>query len=407
MNPPVNAPQRILVSAYACEPGKGSEPEIGWRWALGLAERGHEIWVLTRANNRISIENALGSDCPPNLHFVHFDLPSWGLWVKRLLGTNIYYHLWQVGARSTAERLHRRHTFDRAHHVTFGAIRHPSFLRHLGVPYVLGPVAGGEDIPRDLLRCLPLSVRLAERYRTLATRLLLLLPTVRQTLVRADRVVVTSEQTRRLLPQRVRPRSDVRLAITTPVINGVPAIPRLAPTRGLLRVLFVGRLLPWKGVELALRSLAAFAASGHAFKFTVVGAGPHARSLRQMSSALGLAERVEFRPWVARNELPEVYDEHDVLLFPSMRDSGGMVVLEAMQRGLPVVCLHLGGPGVIVTPECGWAVEPGDVDVTIARIAGALQALATDPAHYRACSAAAQRRVADFAESRLLAALGY
>jgi len=50
--------RKVLVSAYACEPGKGSEPEVGWQWVHQIA-RFHEVWVITRANNRLQIEESL------------------------------------------------------------------------------------------------------------------------------------------------------------------------------------------------------------------------------------------------------------------------------------------------------------------------------------------------------------
>jgi hypothetical protein len=69
---------KLLMSAYACEPGKGSEPGVGWRWALEAARLGHEVWTLTRENNRPGIEAALaglGAGLASRLHFVYYDLP--------------------------------------------------------------------------------------------------------------------------------------------------------------------------------------------------------------------------------------------------------------------------------------------------------------------------------------------
>ena len=75
---------RILLSAYACEPGKGSEPGVGWHWALETARLGHEVWVLTRANNRSAIEAALAQRPPMhNLRFCYYDLPAWARWWKK------------------------------------------------------------------------------------------------------------------------------------------------------------------------------------------------------------------------------------------------------------------------------------------------------------------------------------
>ena len=82
---------KILLSAYACEPRKGSEPGVGWSAALLLSDE-HDVWVLTRANNRAAIERELGR-CPlPRLHFVYYDLPSWARWWKRRRrGLQLYY----------------------------------------------------------------------------------------------------------------------------------------------------------------------------------------------------------------------------------------------------------------------------------------------------------------------------
>ena len=70
---------RVLMSAYACEPGKGSEPGVGWNLAKAMATR-HDVWVVTRANNRPVIESELEEQPVPNLHFLYYDLPRWASW---------------------------------------------------------------------------------------------------------------------------------------------------------------------------------------------------------------------------------------------------------------------------------------------------------------------------------------
>ena len=148
----------ILMSAYACEPHLGSEPGVGWHWATRLASAGHEVRVLTRANNREVIEDALAAHPVPRLSFAYYDLPAWmrrcknqaGLWAR------LYYVAWQWGAYGVARRLCRETRFDVVHHITFGVFRHPSFMAFLGLPFVFGPVGGGETAPRPLRKSLPL-----------------------------------------------------------------------------------------------------------------------------------------------------------------------------------------------------------------------------------------------------------
>src|ERR1039458_2632356 len=87
---------RVLLSAYACEPGRGSEPAVGWNWVPHIAKR-HDVWVITRANNRSPIEKALGKPAPENVHWIYFDLPPWArFWKKRERGLHLYYWLWQL-----------------------------------------------------------------------------------------------------------------------------------------------------------------------------------------------------------------------------------------------------------------------------------------------------------------------
>jgi hypothetical protein len=148
---------KILLSAYACEPNKGSEPGVGWNWALELAKQNHRVCVLTRLSNRPSIESALASSGEvPGLRFVYFDLPGWARWWKKgLRGIYLYYFLWQIGAFLAARELHKQDRFDLVHHVTFVSIRQPSFMGLLGIPFIFGPVGGGENTPWALRRSFP------------------------------------------------------------------------------------------------------------------------------------------------------------------------------------------------------------------------------------------------------------
>src|SRR4051812_45653270 len=107
---------KVLLSAYGCDPGGGSEGGVGWNMAREMANC-HEVWVLTRANNRPEIEAELSSHPIPGLHFAYYDLPRWARWWKRgQRGVRLYYYLWQLGIYCVAKRLHREVGFDLAHH---------------------------------------------------------------------------------------------------------------------------------------------------------------------------------------------------------------------------------------------------------------------------------------------------
>jgi hypothetical protein len=139
---------RVLLSAYACEPGRGSEPGVGWNWATELAELGHHVTVITRADNRTMIESHF---LPPNLTFVYFDLPRWvQRWRAGLRAKAAYYVLWQWFAARHIRRLFPSPPFDVVHHITYVSARYPSFMGSLGTyrfGSVRSPVAKRSPVP--------------------------------------------------------------------------------------------------------------------------------------------------------------------------------------------------------------------------------------------------------------------
>jgi len=378
---------KILLSAYACEPGIGSEPGVGWHWALELAGLGHETWVLTRANNRPRIEAALAERPPPasNPHFLYYDLPAWARWWKKgRRGIHLYYLLWQWGAYRLARKVHARARFNIAHHVTFVSVHQPSFMGNLGIPFVFGPVAGGEAAPWRLRFGYGVRGWIIDGLRDLSNLLIRIDPFMRHTFRQARLIFVTSEQTRAYLPKRHWVKTRVQLAIGS-AGAAVPTSTDTSPVqvRGSgLRLLYVGHFLYWKGMHLGLPAFAGLLESHPDARLTLVGDGPEERRWRTLAAAVGVDRNIEWLPWLPQDDLLKIYARHDVLLFPSLRDSGGMVVLEALSHGLPVVCLDLGGPGVIVDETCGRVVStPGKASAAVVSgLTEALTALADDPA---------------------------
>src|SRR5690348_13918046 len=118
---------KILLSAYACEPNKGSEPAVGWNWMLALIEQGHDVTVLSRANNQAAIDAEV-RERSLRVRPVYYDLPAWcRRWKSWPGGLYLYYLLWQIGAYQLAQKLHRSAPFDLVHHITFVTFRQPSF----------------------------------------------------------------------------------------------------------------------------------------------------------------------------------------------------------------------------------------------------------------------------------------
>jgi glycosyltransferase involved in cell wall biosynthesis len=167
---------------------------------------------------------------------------------------------------------------------------------------------------------------------------------------------------------------------------------RRAREAGGFRILYVGRLVYWKGLHFGLRAFAEFLKLHPDAHMTVIGRGPDEVWLHELADELGLREAVTWIPHLELTAVMRAYSRHDVFLFPSLHDSSGNVVLEALSCGLPVVCLDAGGPAVLVDPSCGFKVRPGAPVQVVEDLARALDALAQDPALLRAMGQAAAIR---------------
>ena len=397
---------RILLSAYACEPARGSEPSVGWSWATELARLGHEVTVITRAANQAAIEKEAQRPSQ-HLRFVYYELPPS---LQRLRhysgGKPLYYVLWQCFAVQRIRELFPALPFDVVQHVTYVSTRYPSFMGGLGLPFWFGPVSGGERVPRRLRTAFSRKQRFRERLRDLSNFLVQFDPLLRRTFRQAARILVTHD-TLALVPRRWRHKSSARLAIGLPALALLDGHRRPDGESRELRLLYVGRLLHWKGVDIALRTVSRMRQRHPAISFTIVGDGPARSQLCKLGRELGLDGLVRWVKWLPQRSLASYYRESDLLLFPSLRDSGGMVVLESLAHGLPVVCTDLGGPGLIINSTCGRAIatQGRTPDQLASAMADALLDIVSVPNRMESLSLGARVRARDFSFEKLVRSL--
>lgn len=368
---------KVLLSAYCCEPDRGSEPGVGWNIALGLAQH-HDVWVLTRSTNRETIEGALPSAVSARPHFIYYDLPRWARWWKRgMRGLQLYYYLWQIGVAHRARALHRRIEFDVAHHLTLGKYWVPSFLWRLPVPFIWGPVGGGESAPISYCRSYSLRGMLYEWSRSTAKWLAMFDPFVRLTAKRSHIALVVTADTERCIV-RLGCRSVRRVSGQTAVSSAELEMLDVAAldAQSAFRILTIGRLLHWKGVHLGLAAFAQANLAGA--EYWIVGGGPEEKRLRELAAALDIADKVIFLGQLSRKRALTVLRTCDVFMHPSLHDFSPTVVFEAMAAGKPVICMDLGGPAAQVTSDTGILVPAAHPTQAVTGLAQGLRLLAAD-----------------------------
>ena len=361
---------RVLISAYACEPGKGSEPEVGWQWALQMA-RFHDVTVLTRANNRGPIEQALPAfrERQPVPAFVYHDESPFLLEFKRSLrATTLYYILWQNSVREIIARLHKARRFDLLHHVTFAAFRYPAAIWGHGVPCIWGPIGGIESIPVSLLPWSHPRSLIHEAVRNVHNLVQATpFPILPRRASATTLILASTPDMRDILAKH-----NINAALMPTIglrTSELPVRPH-SPPDGSMRLLFVGGIITLKGVDLALR---AFQQARVQATLTFVGDGDFLPAARRLVEKLGLADRVFFPGRLPRSEVLRLYPDFDLLLYPSLHDTGSYSVIEAMLNGLPVICLDCGGPSLAVRQGCGIKVPVGSRSDVIEGLAEAIR----------------------------------
>ncbi|AFZ01173.1 glycosyltransferase family 4 protein [Calothrix sp. PCC 6303] len=391
-----NNPEKlhILISAYACRPNEGSEPGISWNLVPELLQY-HHIWLLTRENNRKVIEAALQTHPIPGLNIVYSDIPSYLRWLKpSQKSVHIHYYLWQIAAYLYAKKLHRDIKFDLIHHLTYVRYWSPSFLSLLPIPFLWGPVGGGESAPGAFWSDFSLRGKFYEVMRNLARTLSELDPFVQITAKRSVLARATTEDTAKCLKRLGAKKIEVvsQLGLLDGEISHLSQYSLAANYP--VRFISIGRLLHWKGFHLGLRAFAQANLPGDV-EYWIVGDGAEKAQLLALVEELGIGNRVKFWNHRSRQETLEILSQASILVHPSLHESGGQVCLEAMATGRPVICLDLGGPATQVTPQTGIKVHAINPEQAVADLAAAMAKLATDAQLRSQMGEAGKNRVKD------------
>ena len=393
---------RVLLVAEACNSAWTSVPLVGYNFARALAQRGDlAVTVATHVRNRA----ALAGDplwTLADLHFISNELIAWPLYrIGKLLrggrtlswttNTAIAWPSYVYFERLVFKRFRTAlegSEFDLIHRVTPVSPTMGSPLASLArVPMILGPLNGGLPWPKEYPE-----LRRQERewlvpLRKLYTRL----PYYRSTYARAAAVISGSRHTASEIPDYFAgkhfymPENGV-----DPDRFGLAS--RWPEPEGRFRFISVGRLVPYKGMAFILEAMHS---SGilRECDLHIVGEGPDRHRLESLVDQFGLSRNVRFSGWLDQQALADELGRSQAFVFPSLREFGGGVVLEALSRGLPSIVVDYGGPGELVTPQCGISLRMAPAAELVPALRKAMEQLAGDPARCRRLGENACRRV--------------
>lgn len=365
--------KKVLISAYACIPDRGSEEGNGWYYSSLISQQEYRVWCLTRDVGKVEIEKKLRAFPHPNLTFVYVTVPRWidGMYHKGLFGMYFHYLYWQWRTLQVALKLNTNHRFDLVHHVSYTSLQLGSFLYKLNRPFIYGPVGGGQEAPATMRRYFK-GYWIKERMRAWVSSLMLRFnPGCYQSVRRADYVLAWNEDTRKMINSLGR-TTGVEKEFGGVGEQFIPSEPISRPRRSTLNLVWVGRLMPRKALELSLHGLSKVAPH-IPVHLTVVGDGEMGRYVPEYIDTYKLQDRVTWIGKVSYEQVKEHYRHADVFLFTSLRDTGPAQLLEAMAYSLPVVTLDLHGQAELVDQSTGIRVPVTEPESTASGLAKAIE----------------------------------
>lgn len=380
----MNTEQRlkVLVSAYACSPRKGSEPAVGWGFVLAMAEH-HDLWVMVEEDKFRSDIEEWQRENPEYAGRLHFNFlhKRRNRWLRRLWPPSYYwyYRRWHRDALSLGRDLHEEVGFDLVHQLTMVGYREPGYLWRLDPPFVWGPVGGMGLFPWRFLGSVGARGALYylgyNAYNWLQARILSRPKVAAQ---RASSGLVVATEENRVAAER----HWNCTGLVIPEVGLPPVSPHSVNRREVgepMRIIWSGQHIPRKALDLGLWALARLPAEA-SWELHVLGVGPQTSKWRKLAEKLELSSRCHFHGQLTREDALSLMESGHLMLITSLRDLTSTVTVEALALGLPVVCPDHCGFSDAITEDCGLRVSTDSPDAMVEGLARALGDLCRDEA---------------------------
>lgn len=353
---------KVLVSAIACNPYLGSENYFGWSAVKCLAQD-HELCVITGSRNRSDLARAEAEGLvSSNVRFVYAgEFKEWhpNSLLARLQSWKEYIHF-AKDSLSVAQGLHRTEKFNVVHHVTYSTWRVASPMWQLGIPFVFGPICGNEPFPFRLFPILSPIGAAFELSRKTSNVISWFLPNVRRSIRQAAHIFAITQEAEQLM-KTLRGSGEGISQLSPGFYSAAKAaeFSRFAPGKnvnGVLRLYAAGNLGGQKCIALAFQALSHVKKRGVDFHYHLGAKGPEVPHLKKLATRFGLTREVHFGGTMSREDYQRELGNTHVYLLPSMRETVGLTMMEAMLAGCVPIVADNGGPRIAVTEDCGYKI---------------------------------------------------
>jgi len=353
---------KVLVSSFTCKANGKSETYVGYKWLEQIArfcdttlvttddEAVSDQWKKVQTWRQRKFKNKL---------------------LRRING-EVSFDYFSFNRRNKREFKRTIAEYDLVHHVVPVAPRYPNALGCMARKFILGPTGGGLRAPESFRHEVEGHEEWFYKLRMLDRARFDWDPFLRRTYNAADLILLVGSYMYDLLPERYHHKCKVMLEVGVEANEYKATRTLSADNRQPLKLLYAGRIVPYKGLIYALRALERLPAEAKSkIEFTVIGdrgESGYEQTCKDFVKTRGLEKIVTFLPFKPKHEVLAHYDASDMFVFPSLAEAGGTVVLETMAMSRPILAVRRGGPAESVAPEAGFLIDPRDPEYLVEQI---------------------------------------
>ena len=345
-----------LISAYSVNPYKGSEDSIGWNWVLQYEKnykKGDRIILLTKKFNEKDTRRGLKEFNIQHVELVIVDVPDALNWFREKHSAfhHMYYILWQHWAWLWVK--HSGIRFDVIHHVTMNDYRIPSELyKAKGAKVIWGPMGGAQVTPK------PLKVyeknQLVANFREFVNKSCSWNPFYKKALRSYYKIYCINNETQKQISRIV--GKDVPLMPELALRDEYKNLPIQKRNNDILKIVFVGRLIGKKGIAFLVDALSLMPTDME-WELLIFGDGDDRALIEKQIADSGIGKNVKLMGNRPMDQIAEAYQQADVFVLPSLRETSGNVLLEAMAYAVPIVAFDTSFCRLLKEVDCGVFVD--------------------------------------------------
>ena len=379
---------KVLLIVEQCAPEGFSVPLEGYNYYKSISEIA-DVTLVTHGRNEKAIQKIAAHTDVVYIHESNFSSRYHRLVEKLTYGEKVNWPLYNALSYPIyAEFNHKvyqkfktkvlRGEYDVVHALTPMMPRYPVKIVKAckNTPFILGPVNGGVPFPSGFQK---VARQESAHFNFLRAIGRYFIPGYVQTYKKADKILAGSTYSLNLLKKLFKiPNSRIELFYENGITSNFVHQAKTANTSDKVNLLFVGRLVPYKGADMVIEAIGKLEKSiRDRVVLTIVGDGSERSNLETRVKDLSLGEIVKFAGWIPQQETLKYYSKSDIFCFPSIREFGGAVVLEAMACGLPCIVVNNGGIGEYVTEETGFKIEPISREYIVEELTDKIKVLVT------------------------------